>query len=151
MTEDEKIELVIKEYRGYLDNSNYDICHSIKGVWFFYLYDNVHNIYECFYKFITADELTQIITGEIINNVNMAVECTAEEIVSANSKKCSSVNVDVTPDKYDLQDVVKEFMINIKAINHTMNLIENACKGVEALNKKKFNVINSGNAKDKSN
>ena len=151
MTEDEKIESVIKEYRSYLDNSNYDICHSIKGVWFFYLYDDVHNIYESFYKFITADELTHIITGEIINNVNMAVECTAEEIISANSKKCRSVNIDVIPNKYDLHDVIQDFMINIKAINQTMSLIENACKGVKALNMKKFCISNSDNAKDKSN
>ena len=133
MTENEKIELVIEEYKEYLNNSNSDICHSIKGVWFIYLYDDVHDIYECFYEFHTADELRKIIVGEIIDNVNIAIESTAEEIVSANIKKLKMIDVDKIPENYDLQGIINDFMVNVNAIKKTMNLIENACKGVQCL------------------
>lgn len=40
MNEEEKIKNVLDKYNKYFADTNSDVCHSIKGVWFFYQYDS---------------------------------------------------------------------------------------------------------------
>lgn len=132
MNEDEKIQSVIEQYKAYIDTSNSDICHSIKGVWFYYTYDSKNSIYESFYQFSTSEELEKIIIGEIIDTINIAIECTAEEIVYANNKQVA-VDVDIIPMKYDFSGRLKELYTNINAVNNTLYLFEEACKAVHSI------------------
>lgn len=132
MNEDEKIQSVIEQYKAYIDTSGSDICHSIKGVWFYYTYDSKNSIYKSFYQFSTSEELEKIIIGEIIDTINIAIECTAEEIVYVNNKKVA-VDVDIIPTKYDFSDRLKELYTNINAVNNTLYLIEEACKAVHSI------------------
>lgn len=132
MNEDEKIQSVIEQYKAYIDTSNSDICHSIKGVWFYYTYDSKNSIYESFYQFSTSEELEKIIIGEIIDTINIAIEYTAEEIVYANNKQVA-VDVDIIPMKYDFSGRLKELYTNINAVNNTLYLIEEACKAVHSI------------------
>lgn len=124
MNEDKKIQSVIEEYQDYLNKTNSDVCHSIKGVWFFFQYDSKNNIYECFYKFSTAEELEKIIIGEIIESINIALECTAEEIVFANRNRLQVIDVGSIPNDYDFLDRVNELAVNIQAIKKTMHLVD---------------------------
>lgn len=132
MNEDEKIQSVIEQYKAYIDTSSSDICHSIKGVWFYYTYDSKNSIYESFYQFSTSEELEKIIIGEIIDTINIAIECTAEEIVYANNKQVA-VDVDIIPMKYDFSGRLKELYTNINAVNNTLYLFEEACKAVHSI------------------
>ena len=132
MNKDKKIQSVIEQYKTYIDTSNSDICHSVKGVWFYYTYDSKNSIYESFYQFSTAEELEKIITGEIIDTINIAIECTAEEIVYVNNKQMT-VDVDIIPIEYDFSDRLKELYNNINAVNNTLYLIEEACKAIHSI------------------
>ena len=44
------------------------------------------------------------------------------------------INVEKIPEKYDLQGIFNDFMVNV--IKRTMHLIENACKGIQCLDEK---------------
>jgi len=136
MNEEIKIQSVIEEYQDYLNKTNSDVCHSIKGVWFFFQYDSKNNIYECFYQFFTADELERIIIGEIIESINIALECTAEEIVFANGKRPQVIDVDSIPTNYDFADRINELAVNIQAIKKTMHLVDDAYQAMLGIMKK---------------
>lgn len=136
MNEETKIQSVIEEYQDYLNKTNSDVCHSIKGVWFFFRYDSKNNIYECFYQFFTADELERIIIGEIIESINIALECTAEEIVFANGKRPQVIDVDSILINYDFADRINELAVNIQAIKKTMHLVDDAYQAMLGIMKK---------------
>lgn len=136
MSEEKKIRGVLEAYKKYFEDTNSDVCHSIKDVWFFYQYDSKNDIYECFYQFTTAEELEKIIIGEMLESVNIALECTAEEIVFSNNSRVKMLAVDKIPIQYDLTDRIKEFAINIGAMHKTMYLVEEAYKIVESILKK---------------
>ena len=130
MSEAKKIQAVIEEYKQYLDKTKYDVCRSNKGVWFFFEYDSKNDIYECFYRFSTAEELEQIIIGELIESINIALECMAEEIVFANRKKSQIVNVDYISDNYDFNDRINELAVNIEAIKNTIHLVNDVYEAI---------------------
>lgn len=78
MTEDEKIKRMIQKYDGYFKNSNADVGHTSKNVWFFYEYDEEHDYYNSFIRFHTAEELEQIIAGLIADDLSLLIEITVE-------------------------------------------------------------------------
>lgn len=43
LTEDQKIRQTIDQYSSYFENSDADVGHTKKGVWFFYEYDKEHD------------------------------------------------------------------------------------------------------------
>ena len=130
MNEEEKIKNVLDKYNKYFTDTNSDVCHSIKGVLFFYQYDSKNDIYECFYQFSTAEELEKIIMGEILEAVNIAIECTAEEIVFSNNKRLKMLDVDKIPADYDFMDRLNELAVIIEAVHKTLHLTDEAYKVV---------------------
>lgn len=133
MSEDKKIEYVLEKYKEYFNNSNSDVCHSNKGIWFFYQYDSKNDIYESFYQFTTAKELEKIIIGEIIETINIALECTAEAIVFANNEPHKIIKVDDIPTDYDFSERVNKLAVNVKAVKQTMHLVEDAYQAILSL------------------
>ena len=133
MSKKEKIERVLDKYKKYFEDTGADVCHSIKGVWFFYQYDNKNDIYECFYKFDDAEELEKIIIGEILQTVNIAIECTAEEITFCNRKNLKMIDVDKISDDYDSNDRLKALAVNVEAIHKVMHLTDKAYKLVQSI------------------
>lgn len=131
MNEEEKIKNVLDKYNKYFADTNSDVCHSIKEVWFFYQYDSKNDIYECFYQFSTAEELERIIMGEILEAVNVAIECTAEEIVFSNNKRLKMLDVDKISANYDFMDRLKELAVIIEAVHRTIHLTDEAYKVIK--------------------
>ena len=74
MTEDEKIEKLIETYRPYLAMTDMDICHSLKGKWYFFRYSEKNGSYEIFTQFETATELIEIVIGELCMDATFLVE-----------------------------------------------------------------------------
>lgn len=54
--------------------------HTKKGVWFFYEYDEEHDYYTSFFRFETAAELELIIAEVLIEEFNVMLEITVENI-----------------------------------------------------------------------
>lgn len=80
MTEDEKIKMTIAKYQKFFESTDSDVGHTKKGVWFFYEYDEKYNCYSSFFRFKTAEELEQIIAEVLVEEFNMLIEITAENI-----------------------------------------------------------------------
>lgn len=74
LTEDQKIEKLIKKYQPYLTMTDMDICHSLKGKWYFFRYSEKHDSYEIFTQFETATELIEIVIGELCMDATFLVE-----------------------------------------------------------------------------
>ena len=74
LTEDQKIEKLIKTYQPYLSMTDMDICHSLKGKWYFFRYSEKHDSYEMFTQFETANELIEIVIGELCMDATFLVE-----------------------------------------------------------------------------
>lgn len=74
MTEKEKIEIIIKEYKSFFEATDMDVCQSIKGKWYFSKKDSKDNFYECFREFKTAEELIEMILGELALDMACAIE-----------------------------------------------------------------------------
>lgn len=74
LTEDEKIQKLIEQYQPYLSKTDMDICHSIKGKWYFFRYSQKHDCYEVFTEFETAKELIEIVIGELCMDATFLVE-----------------------------------------------------------------------------
>ena len=74
LTEDQKIERLIETYRPYLSMTDMDICHSLKGKWYFFRYSEKHNTYEMYTQFETANELIEIVIGELCMDATFLIE-----------------------------------------------------------------------------
>ena len=94
MSEDEKIQELIEKYGGYFENSNADVCHTYKGIWFFFRFDPKYKNFECFIQFETAGQLKNIILGEIVDDINtlMVDYATAKEYASHLRRKVIRVH-----------------------------------------------------------
>ena len=147
MGEDKKIEKILEEYKDYLDKTNYDVCRSIKGKWFFFQYGEKNDDYECFYSFSNAEELEQIILGELIEDINIALECSAEEIVFASKNRIRAVNVEHIITNYNIADRMEELAENLKSLKNTIHLVDEVCVAmasmVEIAKKRTKNRINN--------
>lgn len=65
MSENKKIETLIKEYKGVLKSTDMDICKSVKGRWYFFRYNEEYEYYDCFREFTSAEELMHLIHTEL--------------------------------------------------------------------------------------
>lgn len=74
LTEDQKIEKLIKKYQPYLAMTDMDVCRSIKGKWYFFRYSEKYKTYEMFTQFETATELIEIVVGELCMDATFLVE-----------------------------------------------------------------------------
>lgn len=92
MTEDEKIKKVIAKYDSFFENTDSDVGHTKKGVWFFYEYDEDHDYYTSFFRFATAEELEQIIAEVLVEEFNILIEITAENIFHGLDNIAAEIN-----------------------------------------------------------
>lgn len=126
MSEDKKIEELIKKYKEYFDNSNADVCKTIKGVWFFYRYDTKTDYFECFYRFNTADELKRIIESEIFYDMSYAIESTADNIVS----NMKSYDINNCGSDWNYREHMDILISNLEDINRLSHVFEGLSKAL---------------------
>ena len=74
MNKDKAIKKLVTKYKTILENTDMDICESMKGKWYFVRYDEEYNIYERFLEFETAEELIEILTGELAIDMLLTIE-----------------------------------------------------------------------------
>ncbi len=74
MTENEKIEKLLKEYEGVIKSTDMDVCKSLKGRWYFLRYSEEYGYYECFRQFSTAEELIHMMHSELMVAMNDTLE-----------------------------------------------------------------------------
>lgn len=129
MSEEEKIEQVIAKYKTFFEDSDADVSKSIKGVWHLFRYDEKNECYECFIRFKTADELERIILSEVANDMNIAMELTAETI--AHRFGYSEINDTVMTSNYD--ENVRNLIFNLSAIEENLHLFEVVSKELKRL------------------
>ena len=67
------IKELIKKYKVILKNSDMDICESVKGRWYFMRYDKEYDVYDKFLEFETAEELIEILTGELAVDMTLTI------------------------------------------------------------------------------
>lgn len=110
-TEDEKIEKLIKTYQPYLAMTDMDICHSLKGKWYFFRYSEKHDSYEMFTQFETASELIEIVIGELCMDATFLVE---EEYDMKPHLHCDLADFMNQP--IDYRETVMEFRNHLKML-----------------------------------
>jgi len=100
MTEREKIENIIKEYQSLFMATDMDVCHSIKDVWYFTRYNKQYNYYDCLVRFETAEELVQIILGELALDMNCTIGNNPEAPRYSNGNFADDVQTKVNYQEY---------------------------------------------------
>lgn len=80
MTEENKIETLLRQYNPFFEATTADITVSIKGRRFFFFTDSESGLLYSIAEFTTAEELEQILLHEMANELNMAIENSIEEI-----------------------------------------------------------------------
>lgn len=68
------IEEFVKKYEEFFLKNDMDVSHSLKGKWYFSMYNNEFDYYDCFIEFETLEQLVDIIIGEITFHLNCAIE-----------------------------------------------------------------------------
>lgn len=115
LTEDEKIQRVIKKNEGFFQNTISDVAQTKKGVWIFFEYDEEHSYYNCFFRFKTAKELEWIIAEVLADEMNILIETTAENI----HHELEDVDInDVACGCYDIS--IPELMKNMEVLNNEL-------------------------------
>lgn len=114
MTEDEKIKKVIAKYDSFFENTDSDVGHTKKGVWFFYEYDKGHDYYTSFFRFETAEELERIIAEVLIEEFNILIEITAENIFRGLDNIAAEIN-DASQTCYTI--CIPKLLKNIEVLN----------------------------------
>lgn len=112
MTENEKIEQIIQKYDSYFQNSNADVGHTSKNMWFFYDYDEAHDYYNSFIRFHSAEELEQIIIGMIADDLNLLIEIAAENTHYA----LRDININDAVEK-NYEDCIPKLLENMEVLN----------------------------------
>lgn len=89
MTEEQKIEKLLEQYKPFFETTSADIATSVKGQRFFYFTDSESGLFYCMTIFATAEELEQILLHEMANELNMAIGNSIEAI----NKKINYSNI----------------------------------------------------------
>ena len=79
MTEKQKIKNLIKEHKAILEVTDMDVAESTKGHWLFIRYDKEHRLYDALSPFETAEELAEMIVGELAVDIFSTIDCMPEE------------------------------------------------------------------------
>lgn len=131
MSEDKKIEALIQQYKFIFDTTNADVCHTIKGVWFFYRYNEKYENYECFIRFKTADELKQIIIGEMVSDVNLGIELMADSIVENYNYTNEDISGLGSLEGYQI--AINKLVSNLDIVCSKFEVMENTLRGLQVL------------------
>lgn len=80
MTEKEKIYKLLEEYKALFDVTDMDVAESQKGQWFFSRYNKEMNYFDTLICFETAEELAEIMVGELAMDIFSTIDCEPEQI-----------------------------------------------------------------------
>ena len=80
MKEKEKIKNLIKNHKAILKATDMDVAESMKGQWFFTRYNKENDYYDALIRFETADELAEIILGELASDIFATIERDTSDI-----------------------------------------------------------------------
>ena len=128
MPEDEKIQELIEKYGGYFENSNADVCHTYKGIWFDPKYKN----FECFIQFETAGQLKNIILGEIVTLIEVATDTIAHEY---DYKEINEVTY-----SGDYEESINKLFYNLEVFTKSTHMLEDVLRHCQVfcLKRKRF-------------
>lgn len=79
MSEYEKIKKLITEHKALFDVTDMDVAESIKGQWFFSRYNKEMDYYEALVRFETAEELAEIMVGELSTDIFVSIDSAPED------------------------------------------------------------------------
>ena len=79
MKEKEKIKQVLKENKALIKSTDIDVAESLKGQWFFMRYNPEMDYYDVITRFETAEELIEILLGELSMDLYSSVDSTSED------------------------------------------------------------------------
>lgn len=80
MTEKERIEKMVNDYKALFEVTDFDVAHSLKGEWFINRYNDEFDYYDTFVRFETAKELAEILLGELAIDIFTSIDADTEDI-----------------------------------------------------------------------
>ena len=79
LQERDKIKKLIQEYKAIFEVSDMDVSESMKGHWLFSRYNEENGYYDALVHFDTAQDLAEIILGELAADMLVTIDCAPEE------------------------------------------------------------------------
>lgn len=115
MNEEQKIDMVLEQYKNYFDTTTADVTTSIKGKRFFYLTDIVSNEIYKINEFQTAEALERIILQDLISRTHMAIANLNEEMQQELQNHADDLEflVDVLPIMKDNFEIMRNSIIGV--------------------------------------
>ncbi len=129
MSKDEKIQKLIEKYGGYFENSNADVCHTYKGIGFFFRFAPKHKNFECFIQFETAGQLKNIILGEIVDDINMLIEVAANMIAHEYDYK----EINEMTHSGDYEKSINKLFYNLEVLTKSIHMLEGVFKALSGI------------------
>ena len=75
----EKIKKLLEEHKALFEVTDMDVAQSMKGDWIFTRYNKDDGYYDALVRFETAEELAEIILGELAIDIFATIDCEPEE------------------------------------------------------------------------
>lgn len=129
MSEDEKIQELIERYGCYFENSNADVCHTYKGIWFFFRFDPKYKNFECFIQFETAGQLKNIVLGEIVDDINTLIEVAADTIAHEYDYK----EINEVTHSSDYEESINKLFYNLEVLTKSTHMLEDVFKALSGI------------------
>lgn len=82
MTEKQKIKKLLTKFKSLFEITDMDVAESMKGHWYFSRYNKDNDYYDTFVRFETAEELAEILLGELATDILTTIDCVPEEAPS---------------------------------------------------------------------
>lgn len=79
MTEKQKIKKILTEYKALFEVTDMDVAESMKGQWYFSRHNKENDYYDVFARFETAEELAELMLGEIAADILTTIDCVPED------------------------------------------------------------------------
>lgn len=79
MQENEKIRKLITEHKALFEVTDMDVAESLKGQWLFSRYNKENDYYDAIIQFKTAEELAEILVGELAADIFATIDCSYDE------------------------------------------------------------------------
>lgn len=79
MTEKQKIKMLLKEHKALFKATDLDVAESTKGHWIFFRYNDENGYYDTLSPFETAEELAEMLLGELAMDIFSTIDCEPEE------------------------------------------------------------------------
>lgn len=80
MSEHEKIKKLVEKVKALLLATDMDVSESIKGHWFFSRYNEEFDYYDVLAQFKTAEELAEIILGELSSDMFTTIDAESNSL-----------------------------------------------------------------------